>query len=91
MSEEICDKVWIEAAQSLQGNKPKIAEFFKTPIIKITDDDETFYCYNKVNWKDKGWCNVGTTGPNGVTWGICSESCRFLGTTNPPVKHYPCL
>lgn len=84
-SEQKCDMVWedaratVEKEPDLEKRRKDLEGFEEVSILQINDaplHPYTFFCYKKDNFRNKGWCK---TSKHGNKWGICSDSCRFMG------------
>ena len=85
-----CDKMWKKAKEAIKKQSTGIQnDFEESSILRITEKNVVYFCYKKSNFIDKGWClfkepYVPYTGYLG--WGICSDSCRFVGKDEEEVE-----
>lgn len=70
-----CKDYWKLAPQKLDAEQKK--EFTNVDIIQVKTSKTFTTCYRKTYFDDPGWCKIKGGSPS--SWGICSESCQYVG------------
>ena len=84
-----CGKIWKQANRWFK-EKEQINEIKNVDLIwsnvdqlriisenKNREIKEDFICYKEENFFENGWCTLDSYSA-GVSWGICSESCKHI-------------